>query len=50
MLRCQSAQKTGLSNHKLKSALIRTKVHHMITMHARPRYIDRCTDEWTAWQ
>ena len=41
MLCCQGAQNIGLSNHKLKSA----NVHRMITMHARPRQMDRWTYE-----
>ena len=38
MLWCQGARNIGLSNDKLK---IRANVHHMITMHARPRQTDR---------
>ena len=40
MLWRQGAQNIGLSNQKLKSAL----VHRMITTHARPRQTDRQTN------
>ena len=41
MLWCQGVKNIGLSNHKVKSALM----HLMITMHARPRQTDGQTNE-----
>ena len=44
MLWCQGAQNSGLSNHKLKSALY---MHRMITMQVHPSQTDRQTDRQT---